>query len=144
MLRVLWNAAILIVLLTSAPACSSGPTTPSGEAAGTWVGTVSDSVAGSGAVTLVLSQQAAGVSGTFSLTFTDASRNRAGAAAGTLAAAVMSLTLTPSSVVVCSPSVTLSGAIGATMTIAGGRMSGTYSSFTCGGAVGGTMDLTRQ
>lgn len=130
--------------LASFSACSSGPAAPSGALDGTWSGTLSDSAAGAGTAKLVLTQMSAGVSGTFAVTFPDATQNRVGTVGGTMAASVLVLTLTPSAPLACSPTVTLSGTMSATMTVAGNRMTGTYSSFTCGGAIGGAIDVTRQ
>ena len=132
-------------LLASLPACSSSPAAPSvGGLDGNWSGSVKDSVAGPGTARFVLSQTGAGVSGTFALTFSAIPGDRIGTAGGTLAASVVILALVPSAPLVCSPTVTLSGAMSATMTIVGDRMTGTYSSFTCGGAIGGTIEVTRQ
>jgi hypothetical protein len=129
--------------LASFSACSSGPAAPSGALDGVWSGTLSDGASGAGSATLVLTQMSAGVSGTFAITLPDA-QNRAGRVGGTVAASVLVLTLTPSTPLACSPTVTLSGTMSATMTVTGNRMTGTYSSFTCGGAIGGAIDITRQ
>jgi hypothetical protein len=144
MQRVVGRILVCCLLLASFAACSSGPAAPTGGLDGTWSGTLTDSASGSGTAQLVLTQTSAGVSGTFVIAFPDASRNRSGTAGGTLAASVLVLTLSPSAPLACSPGVTLSGTISATATIVGNRMTGTYSSFTCGGAIGGTIDVTRR
>jgi hypothetical protein len=97
----------------------------------------------SAVVTLVLAQTGAGVSGTFAITRPSAA-DRTGVVTGTLAAPVVLLTFSSPMPLVCSPTVTLSGALSATMTLNGSRMTGTYSAFTCGGAIGGSIDLTRR
>lgn len=144
MSRTLWRIVVCGALLLPVAACSSGPVAPSGGFDGTWLGTLSDSASGSGSVKLVLSQAAAGVSGTFAITFADSSQNRSGTAGGTAAAPLLVLSLVPAAPLVCSGGVTLTGTLSATMTMSGNRMSGSYSSFTCGGAIGGTLDVSRQ
>lgn len=142
--RALWRIVVCGVVLVSLAACSSGPAAPSGGLDGTWLGTMTDSVSGPGTLKLVLTQTSAGVAGTFVLAFADVSQNRSGAAGGTLAASVLVMTLTPTAPLVCSPGVTLSGTVSTTMTVSGNRMTGTYSAFTCGGAIGGNIDVTHQ
>lgn len=132
------------VWLATLAGCSSGPAAPSSLLDGTWSGTFSDSGSGAGSAKLVLTQTAAGVAGTFAITFSDATKDRSGTVGGTVAASLLVLTLSPSAPVVCSPTVTLSGTLSATLTVAGNRMTGTYSSFTCGGAAGGSVDIARQ
>jgi len=123
-------------------ACSPQPSSPSGALDGTWAGTMTGDGSEAGGVTLVLAQTGAGVSGTFVMTRPSAP-DRTGVVTGTLAAPVVLLTFASPAPLVCSPTVTLSGTLSATMTLNGSRMTGTYSAFTCGGAVGGTIDLTR-
>lgn len=124
-------------------ACSSPPSAPSGALDGTWAGTMTGDASDSAVVTLVLAQTGAGVSGTFAITRPSAA-DRTGVVTGTLAAPVVLLTFSSPMPLVCSPTVTLSGALSATMTLNGSRMTGTYSAFTCGGAIGGSIDLTRR
>jgi hypothetical protein len=120
------------------------PVAPGTALTGVWVGAVDGGGAATGTVRLVLTQMGAGVSGTFETSFPDVSLNRSGAAGGTILGDRLTVTLTPGTAVVCSASITLTGAVSAVLTIAGDRMTGPYTAFTCGGAVAGTVDVHRE
>ena len=126
-------------------ACGGAPTTPTTTfpLAGTWVGQIADN-AGTGTLTLVLSQSGPGVSGTFVVTSNTAALVSSGTAGGTANGAALSLFLTPSAPLVCSPTLTLTGTVGASLTIAGRRMTGQYFVTSCGGGRAGTVDVTLQ
>ena len=99
---------------------------------------------GVGTMRFEIAQSGPGLSGTFALTTADSSLTRSGSVTGGVVGALVNLTFAPVSAIVCSPTVTLSGVLSATMTSAGDRMTGTYSSFTCGSAIGGTVDVRRE
>ena len=67
----------------------------------------------------------------------------AGVASGTSIQSVVSLFLVPSTPLVCSPTVTLSGAINLNLTLANGKLTGRYFGLTCGSARSGTVDLSK-
>ena len=134
------------VLLAAALAtnCDGGPVAPGGPFLGTWAGAIVDSAAGAGTARLVLTQSGAGVSGTFTTTFPTSSFDRAGSVSGTATGATASTFLTPSAPTVCGSGASLSGTMGATVSIAGTKLTGGYSVLLCTGAGSGTLDLTRQ
>jgi hypothetical protein len=99
-----------------------------------------DSVGGAGLAQLVLTQSGAGVSGTFTMTFSSSVLDRSGTVSGTAMTTTASMFLTPSTPLPCG----LSGTMGATVSISGTKLTGNYSAVACSGAVTGTLDLTRQ
>lgn len=133
--------AFVVVCLLTAAACGDETTSPSGVLTGAWSGTVVDSVSGSGAARLVLEQRAASISGTFTTTFGGVV-SREGAVSGSANGPIATLFFMPPTLLVCGPGVTLSGTLAITLTLSGSRLAGTYSGFTCGGALSGTLDLT--
>lgn len=135
--------ALAIVAFTTA--CGGGPTTPTTTfpLAGTWVGQITDNL-GTGTLTLVLTQSGPGVSGTFVVASSTAALVSGGTAGGTANGAALSLFLTPSAPLVCSPTLTLTGTIGASLTTAARRMTGQYFVTGCGGGRAGTIDVTLQ
>ena len=136
---------VVLVIAAFATACGGAPTTPTPTfpLAGTWVGQMTDSV-GTGTLTMVLTQSGPGVSGTFVVSSSTAALVASGAAGGTANGAALSLFLTPSAPLVCSPTLTLTGTLGASLTVAGRRMTGQYFVAGCGGGRAGTVDVTLQ
>jgi hypothetical protein len=135
---------MVVVLALTAAACDNHTTEPSGTFTGTWSGTINDSVSGLGTARLILTQTGAGVTGTFTTTYPNTALNRAGTASGTATGATAAIFLTPSAVTVCSASLTLSGTMGASVTLTASKMTGTYSALGCTTATSGTLDLTLQ
>jgi hypothetical protein len=135
---------VVFGLALMAAGCDNKTTEPSGTFTGTWAGTINDSVSGLGTARLILTQVGAGVTGTYTTTFPNAALNRAGTASGTATGATAAIFLTPSAVTVCSGSLTLSGTMGASVTLTSTKMTGTYSVLGCTGAATGTLDLTLQ
>ena len=126
----------LILGLAMVAACDvDSPTSPSGSLAGTWTGTVIDSLVGTGTIRITISQSGSTISGTWASTFPDPADNNGGTASGTLSGSSLSATLTPSNPSSCPFNVTA--------TVSGNRMTGTYAVFTCTIAVTGSLELTR-
>lgn len=142
--RTSWRIGCLLALLAlTSSACGSSPTGPSGLFGGTWTGDVTDSVSGKGTGRLVLTQTESGLNGTFAWSF--ATGERSGSASGRVDGTTATMFLTPSVPVVCSPTVTLTGALAATIVVSGARMNASYFAFGCGSDVlTGTFELTRQ
>jgi len=143
MSRMLAKRCAVLAMVVTIGACGDSPTAPSGGIAGVWVGTMTG-WPGVATIRFEVVESGPGVSGTFTLTLPDPSLNRSGSVTGLVSGALVNLTFTPASALVCSPTVTLSGALSATMTSTGERMTGSYSSFTCGSAIAGTIDVQRQ
>jgi hypothetical protein len=137
-------ASVLAAAGVMASGCrAANPGEPSPLLAGRWTGVMGDSVAGTGDTTLTMEQRGPGVSGSWSVAFANPALNRHGTISGTQRGTQISLFLTPRDSVACPSGVILSGTLGFTGTLAGGRLSGTYVVFACDGAVNGSLDLTR-
>jgi hypothetical protein len=123
-------------------ACRNGQSGPDGvqSLTGVWTGTVTDSGAGTGALSLTLTQVAVGVTGTWSVTFPGTTANRSGSVGGTLGGSVISLFLTPSVPLGCG----LSGTLAVSATLENGRLSGTYVAFDCTDTTTGSLDVSRH
>jgi hypothetical protein len=143
MSRLLAERMAVLVMAITLGACGDSPTAPSAGITGVWVGTMTG-WPGVGTMRFEVTERGPGVSGTFTLTLPDPSLHRSGSVTGLVSGALVNLTFTPVSALVCSSTVTLSGALSATMTSTGERMTGSYSSFTCGSAIGGAIDVQRQ
>lgn len=139
------HAVICAIAILALAGCEkSSPTEPSGSLAGNWSGPMAGTTAGDATAQIALTQTGAGVTGTYTLAYTDASKNQSGVAGGTLAGTTLALTLTPAQPLACG-SVTLSGTMSATLTMsAPDRLEGSYAAFVCGGAIGGSIALQRQ
>lgn len=134
-------AAMLCVLLSGCG--GESPTGPSSSSlTGVWTGTITEVAGGAGTLRLDLVHSGALVTGSFQATFSDARLNRTGVVNGGLLGSSLSIGLA-SGVLVCSPSLTLSGTLAATIAREGERLVGTYSGFTCEGGVGGNIDVSR-
>jgi hypothetical protein len=133
-----------VALLVVAVGCGRGnPVAPTAPFSGTWTGTVVDSTSGSGSARLVLEQRELALSGTLTTTFGGVV-GREGPIQGTAGVTAASLTLTPATPVLCGSGVTLSGVLSLTLSLSGGRLTGSYSALTCGGAATGTLSLTNR
>jgi hypothetical protein len=135
------GAGLLTAVL--AGGCSDGPAAPGGPFNATWSGVIVDSAAGAGTARLALTQSGAGLSGTYTTSFSDAAFDRAGSVSGTATSTAASVSLTPGTPVACA-GFTLSGTMGGTVAVTGARLTGNYVALACNGAVSGTLDLTRQ
>lgn len=129
----------LFLLSLLCAACGT-PASPSSSRPlnGTWTGimTAPSTSLGSGAVRLNMIQDAAAVSGTWSVSFAAAGATDSGGMNGTLSGTAVSLTFRSTSSNTCP--VALSG------TLTGQTLTGSYSTFSCDQSAGGTFTLNRQ
>jgi hypothetical protein len=140
---------LLVACLALASACDerppTAPTPPPLVVEGRWTGTMADRAAGSGAVEVVLNGSNEVGTGTFSLTFPDASANLQGLVlARTKDAPVIDLSIN-----VTTNARDCTGAPGlfyaARLTLTGNRMAGTYEpAIGCPLLKGGSLELTRR
>jgi hypothetical protein len=112
--------------------------------AGTWAGVLADDGGGEGTVSMVLSQTAVGVSGTFAVASAAPALAQSGTVGGTAGGSSVLLYLTPGTPLVCSPALTLTGTLGAALTLSNGRMTGRYFAPACSGQRAGSLDLRLQ
>ncbi len=139
------RVSLLALALLPAGACDrDGPAGPTAAVSGTWRGTILDSAAGSGTITLTIGQRGPGLVGTWSSTFADVSFNRSGSFSGTMVGSPFVLFLRPSIPIACGGDVTLNGTLAMSTTIAGDRMTGTYTVLNCSGVITGTVDVARE
>lgn len=124
-------------------ACGSSPSSPTASLTGTWQGTQTRGGV-AGAVTLQMTQTGAGVAGTWSAVIDGVGPPQTGSLGGTVVGSVISLSMTPSAPLVCSPSIMLSGTLSMTGTVADNHLTGDYVVFLCDGAATGRIDVTRQ
>jgi hypothetical protein len=125
--------SIMLALALALLGCGDGVP----NLAGTWTGTIQDSLAGTGALLLTIGQRDTQLSGSWQSTFPDPANNNGGNLSGTVGDASIALVLSASRPGACS------------FTVAANRdddrhFTGTYASFNCGRAQGGTLDVTRQ
>ena len=142
----LGRSCVMVLLLAVGAAFTASPTSPTtaSDVLGTWTGSVADDSGLSGAASLSLTtQNVQGVSGTFTMTSSASMLAVSGAASGPAVGSTISLFLVPSTPLVCSPNVTLSGSISANLTLANGRLTGRYFGVTCGASRSGTLDLSK-
>lgn len=143
------------VVLLSVACGSSGstPTAPSaGSRSGTWSGTVSDSANGTGTLRLVLDDRVVSatesfITGTWTATFPDASRNGSGVVAGGATDATMFLNLAPTTPPTCPIPPLFPAAVGSynatRLSVGATTIRGDYVFGTCTGTVNGTLELRR-
>ncbi|HMF61312.1 MAG TPA: hypothetical protein VK595_13120 [Vicinamibacterales bacterium] len=128
---------IPLALLLALAACgSSSPTAPSVlQLAGTWKGTISDAaVPGSGPAQMTIAQTGSALSGSWNATGPFSTNT--GQFTGNVSAASVVMTVTSS--VSGSCPLTLNG------TVNGAQMTGTYATFNCTSAGGGSFSLTKE
>ncbi len=149
---------LFAVTLVTAGACgdSSRPTAPTpppalGERTGTWVGTLTDRLNGTGSIRLLLEDRPVGsghsfVGGTWSASFPQAARNDAGTFGGAISGSVVSLLLTPTTPPVCGPGFlsSLAGSFSLTLHAGSTSMAGSSSYITCNESADGRVELTKQ
>lgn len=137
----LYTLFVSLLMLTPMLGCEGGDdddgnAPPAVNVSGNFAGTVSDSIAGNGTLTLSLSQNGNNVSGTFQSRFANPASNNSGSVNGTVSGTTLELTVTPSNPNSC-PFRVVGQATGTQAT-------GTYAAFNCSAAVSGTVTLTRQ
>jgi hypothetical protein len=107
---------------------------------GTFRGTIQDSIAGTGTITVTLAQDDSDLIGTYQTTFADPRNNSAGSVEGEVQGNAVTLTATPS----VTPLVPTACPFNVTAIVNGAQISGTYAAFNCTVAVSGSLTLTRQ
>jgi hypothetical protein len=144
-----WPRVLLAACLALAAACDDRPpTTPSPQAfvlEGRWTGTMSDRSAGAGTFDVVLTGSDDVGTGTFSLTFADASAN----VQGVVLARTRSAPAIDLSINLTTNARDCAGAPGlfysAQLTLNGNRLTGTYEpAIGCPLLRGGSLELTRR
>ena len=137
--RVLTLTALLT--MTACGGMPSPPSTPADPLAGTWIGTFTDAVAGSGTLRMILtSPVAGGVSGTWEATFSNAAANNGGQVSGGASSSATTLFFTPRTAWSC-PDGRSDGSFGATLTLSANRLTGSWTALICHG---GSVDLQKQ
>ena len=108
--------------------------------AGTFRGTIQDSLAGTGTITVTLVQDGNDLRGTYQTTFADPRNNGAGSVDGEIHGNGVTLTASPS----VRSFVPTACPFNVTAFVNGAQISGTYAAFNCTVAVSGSLTLTRQ
>lgn len=125
---------LVIALSTLLAACgSSGGGSASFDYSGTWTGTIQDSVAGQGNVTLTMTQNGDDLAGTWESTFAEGTNG--GSAVGVVNGNEVVLELHPSQATACPYNVVA--------TRSGDTLSGNYSAFNCTANVTGTLTISK-
>jgi hypothetical protein len=139
------RAGALLIAGFVLAACGT-PAAPSHPVSGTWVGTVSDTVAGQGTATVSLNNQAVvSLLGTWRFAYADPQFDGYGTAGVMETSGKMILTLQPDAAVTmrCGAHDTRdTGFLAAYITVSGSQMTGDWTSSGC--ARGGTLSLTRK
>ena len=133
---------------------TGSPTAPSGQGprSGMWQGTLVDLNDVAGALRLTIEERRIDdsrslLSGTWSATFQDGSRNGAGTLSGTITGTTATLLLTPSTPPACASgpfAATIGSYSAPQLTVSGASIQGAYSQATCTGAVSGTLAASQQ
>ena len=137
---------IPLVLLLNA-ACGSGTVTNPSSAtapmnlAGSWVGSTSSSVAGTGSIDATIAQSGPALSGVWSVRYANPFYNNNGSVSGSLLNNTVSLSLSSNITTPCpySMSGTLGTGMSGTLTI-----TGTFTTVNCTPAQSGAFTLSRQ
>lgn len=128
---------VLGALILSACGGDSGPAAPSQATvnlSGTWVGAISDSLAGNGSVRMTLTQGGNGLTGSFATVYPIG--NGGGSLNGTVTGSAVSATVQPSVANQCPFTVNA--------TMSGSSLSGTFAAFSCSGVETGSFSVTKQ
>lgn len=144
----------LIACATVLASCGerASPTGPSsnGPWTGVWQGTLTDTGGTTGTLQLTLEERAVDargslVSGAWTTSFADASRNGAGTVGGTVTEGVGTLLLTPATATACSQPIP--GAAGSyslsRLTLSGPALQGAFAQLLCTSTITGTVTLTK-
>lgn len=114
---------------------SESPTSPI-TIDGTYVGAITDSMAGAGTARMTVVASGSSLSGTWQATFPNAASNTSGTLTGSFSDTTLTATFAPSVSGACPWAVT--------MTRSNTRLSGTYAATNCNVATSGSLDLTKQ
>jgi hypothetical protein len=127
-------ASLTLLVFLTACGGGSGGGTPAFSYSGEWSGTISDSLAGSGTVTLTIVQSGSNVAGTWQATFAGGSNS--GNLVGIVDSTQAIFELNPSDPTACPYDVVA--------TRSGSTMTGTYAAFNCTISISGTLSVTKQ
>src|SRR5215831_13362630 len=123
-----------IVLALALLRCTGGES----DLTGTWTGTITDSVAGIGTLSLTITQTASQLSGTWQSTFADSANNTGGNLSGTVADSSTALLLAAAQPQACSFTVAVKRDNADTS-----HFTGTYVAVGCTRAESGNLDVRR-
>lgn len=101
---------------------------------GSWVGTINDSVAGRGTMTVSMSQFGSQVKGSWTATY--ASSAAGGSLTGTVSGTSVVMSLVPSNSSLCP--------YNAVTNLVGSTLSGNYTAYNCSKTITGTLTITKQ
>lgn len=127
-------ALFALLAATVLTACGTSGGSVSYNYGGSWAGTIQDSVAGTGSVTMSMTQSGTDLAGTWQAVF--AAGTNGGTAVGVVNGSQVVLELYPSDVSACPYNVVA--------TRNGDTLSGNYSAFNCTATVTGTLSVTKQ
>ena len=131
---------IAAVALLAACAAKSSTAPPNFNVTGSWSGSISDALVGTGALSMSLAQTGDSVTGSWSTTYADTMYNLTGRAAGHVIGSTFTVLLRPFSPPTCQY-----GPFQFTATQAGGAsISGTYTTVQCTVADSGTISVAIQ
>jgi hypothetical protein len=135
--RLLVATIVVGVVSFQSAACGSNPSSPSSTSiAGTWTGSINDSLVGAGSVRITFNQSGSGLSGTWSTSFANGVLNNGGSLTGSMNGSNIAATLAPSNPLECPYNVTA--------TRNGNTITGTYAAFNCTVAVSGSVNVTKE
>ena len=124
-----------LVLALALLSCTGGES----DLTGTWTGTITDSVAGIGTLSLTITQTDSQLTGTWQSTFADSTDNNGGNLSGSVAAASIALVLSAAQPQACSLTVAVTRD-----NEAPDHFTGTYVAFNCARAESGSLEVTRH
>jgi hypothetical protein len=139
--------ALAFLMLLSLPAChKASPLGPGASFSGTWTGVIEDTHHTTGALRLMLTQDDHVVSGSWSTTFEDASKNGGGAAVGTAIDTRIQLSLLAPGTTTCENGAVVNGTLTISAGLTGSHLTGEYTTFVCDapGFAAGTIDVTKS
>jgi hypothetical protein len=128
-------AAAMLFLSACAGGSSGGNSTPSFSYSGTWTGTINDSLAGAGSITVTLVQAGSNIAGTWQALFPAVGGSNGGNVVGVIDNTQVIAQLNPSDPATCPFDVVA--------VRSGNTLSGTYAAFDCSIAVTGTLVVSR-
>lgn len=127
--RVLAGGSLLAIVLLLA-ACQS----TSFSYSGSWKGSILDSVAGPGTVTVSMTEAGSDIVGTWQAVFSSGSNG--GSLTGVINGSSVVIDLEPSNTSACPYNVVANRS--------GSTVSGNYSAYNCTGTITGTLSITKQ
>ena len=130
---VMFSSALLLV--ATIVACGNGGGATAFNHSGSWTGVINDSVAGTGSVTVSISQSGNTLLGTWQATF-DAGGVNSGSLEGIIRANDVVIELYPSQAMACPYRIVAQRS--------GSTLSGTYVAFNCSIEISGSLSVTKQ